>query len=99
MEKDVTFTSRTPTYLTPEQRYTMTQIPADLSDREIARHYTFTQKDLDLISQRRRHHNRLGFAVQLAVLRFPVIESRYTSIRQSLLSLYHALDEPPGAPE
>ena len=99
MEKDVPITSRTPTYLTPEQRYTMTQIPADLSDREIARHYTFTQKDLDLVSQRRRHHNRFGFAVQLAVLRFPAIESRYTSIPQSLLSLYHALDELPGAQE
>ena len=65
------FSSKTPTYLTPEQRYALTQIPADLSDREIARHYTFTQKDLDLIRQRRRLHNRLGFAVQLAVLRFP----------------------------
>ncbi len=70
-EKNVPFTSRTPTYLTSEQRHALTQIPADLSDREIARHYTFTQKDLDLINQRRRHHNRLGFAVQLAVLRFP----------------------------
>lgn len=65
------FTSKTPTYLTAEQRHELTQIPADLSDREIARYYTFTQKDLDLINQRRRHHNRLGFAVQLAVLRFP----------------------------
>ena len=65
------FTSRTPTYLTPEQRHALMQIPADLSDREIARYYTFSQKDLDLINQRRRHHNRLGFAVQLAVLRFP----------------------------
>jgi Domain of unknown function (DUF4158) len=71
LEKNVPFPSRTPTYLTPEQRYALTQIPADLSDREIARHYTFTQKDLDLIRQRRRLHNRLGFAVQLAVLRFP----------------------------
>jgi hypothetical protein len=71
VEKNVPFTSRTPTYLTPEQRYALTQIPADLSDREIARHYTFTQKDLDLIKARRRLHNRLGFAVQLAVLRFP----------------------------
>lgn len=65
------FTSRIPTYLTPEQRHALTQIPADLSDREIARYYTFTQQDLDLIKQRRRLHNRLGFAVQLAVLRFP----------------------------
>ena len=65
------FTSRTPTYLTPEQRHALIQIPADLSDREIARHYTFSRDDLDLINQRRRHHNRLGFAVQLAVLHFP----------------------------
>ncbi|HEX4921420.1 MAG TPA: DUF4158 domain-containing protein, partial [Candidatus Bathyarchaeia archaeon] len=36
-------------YLTPEQRYALMPIPADLSDREIARYYTFTQKDLDLI--------------------------------------------------
>lgn len=71
VEDVVPFTSRTPTYLTPEQRHAFMQIPADLSDREIARYYTFSQKDLDLINQRRRHYNRLGFAVQLAVLRFP----------------------------
>lgn len=70
-EDVVPFTSRTPTYLTPEQRHALIQIPADLSDREIARHYTFSRDDLDLINQRRRHQNRLGFAVQLAVLSFP----------------------------
>ena len=32
---------------------------ADLFDREIARYFTFTQKDLDLIKSRRRLHNRL----------------------------------------
>ena len=67
----MSFTSITPTNLTPAQRSALTQIPADLSDREIARYYTFTQKDLDLIKQRRRLHNRLGFGVQLVVLRFP----------------------------
>lgn len=71
VEDKVPFTSKSPTYLTPEQRDALTQIPVDLSDREIARYYTLTQKDLELINQRRRHHNRLGFAVQLAVLRFP----------------------------
>src|SRR6266702_4729773 len=60
-----------PTYLNLEQRRALSQIPPDLSDREIARYYTFTQKDLDLIDRRRRPSNRLGFAVQLALLRFP----------------------------
>lgn len=40
------------------------RVPPDLSDREIARYYTFTEKERELI-------NRLGFAVQLALLRFP----------------------------
>ncbi|GHO79196.1 hypothetical protein KSD_69670 [Ktedonobacter sp. SOSP1-85] len=60
-----------PTYLTPEQRHTLTHIPQDPSDREIARYYTFTEKELELINYRRRGSNRLGFAVQLALLKFP----------------------------
>ncbi|GAC1394173.1 MAG: hypothetical protein NVS4B11_25900 [Ktedonobacteraceae bacterium] len=55
---------KVPTYLNPEQRHALTQIPSDLSERDIARHYTFTEKEWDLI-------NRLGFAVQLALLKFP----------------------------
>src|SRR6266566_3916068 len=60
-----------PTYLNPEQRHALTQIPSDLSDRDIARHYTFTEKERKLINRRRRASNRLGFAVQLALLKFP----------------------------
>jgi len=60
-----------PTYLNPEQRYALTQIPSDLSDRDIARHYTFTEKERELINRRRRASNRIGFAVQLALLKFP----------------------------
>jgi hypothetical protein len=60
-----------PTYLTPDQRYALTQIPSDLSDRDIARYYTFTEKERELINRRRRASNRLGFAVQLALLKFP----------------------------
>ena len=36
-----------------------------------ARYYTLSANDQNLIKQRRRNHNRLGFAVQLAYLRFP----------------------------
>jgi hypothetical protein len=60
-----------PTYLNPEQRHELTHIPPDLSDREIARYYTFTEKERELINHRRRASNRLGFAVQLALLKFP----------------------------
>ncbi len=59
------------TYLNPEQRYALTQIPSDLSDRDIARHYTFTEKERELINRRRRASNRLGCAVQLTLLKFP----------------------------
>ena len=63
--------TKSPDLLTPEQRAQFVRIPPDLSDRDIARFYTFTPHDLALIKQRRRSQNRLGFAVQLAVLRFP----------------------------
>lgn len=42
-----------------------------LSDREIAEHYTLQPDERAAVSKRRRDENRLGFAVQLAVLRFP----------------------------
>jgi len=63
--------SKSPDLLTPEQRAAFVRIPDDLPDREIARYYTFTPDDLAVIKRRRRAANKLGFAVQLAVLRFP----------------------------
>src|SRR5699024_2264137 len=38
---------------------------------ELIRHYTFSEPELAVISQRRGAHNRLGFAVQLCYLRYP----------------------------
>lgn len=57
--------------LSPAQRAQMLCIPDDLSDQLLARYYTFSDEDLALIKQRRRPKNRLGFAIQLAYLRFP----------------------------
>ena len=62
---------RAASLFTPEQRDRLRGIPPEFSDREIARYYTFTPADLAAINRRRRGHNRLGFAVQLAMLRFP----------------------------
>ncbi len=53
------------------QRIQFTQIPLDISARDIARYYTFNSDDFKFINSRRRVHNRLGFAVQLCYLRFP----------------------------
>src|SRR5688500_20065123 len=63
--------AKSPRLLSPEQRDQLSRIPADLPERELARHYTFTEADLALIRRRRRPANRLGFALQLAVLRYP----------------------------
>lgn len=56
--------------LTAEQRIEFMQIPS-ASDWDLGTYYTFSDHDLDIINNHRRDHNRLGFAVQLAVLRYP----------------------------
>ena len=57
--------------LSPAQRAQFLCVPADMSEQMLARYYTLSDDDRSLIKQRRRNHNRLGFAVQLAYLRFP----------------------------
>lgn len=63
--------AKSPPLLTAEQRAAFVQVPPDLPDREIARHYTLSAADLAVIARRRQPQNRLGFAVQLCLLRFP----------------------------
>lgn len=43
------------------------------SEEDLIREYTFTSSELELIRRRRGDANRLGFAVQLAYIRFPGI--------------------------
>ena len=57
--------------LTEEQRSEFTQIPQNISEWEIAKYYTFTENDLEIINRHRKDFNRLGFAVQLGYLRNP----------------------------
>lgn len=45
--------------LTEEQRLELTQISPDISEWEIAKYYTFTDYDLDIINRHRRDYNRL----------------------------------------
>jgi TnpA family transposase len=57
------------TLLSSEQRTRLFAIPADTG--EMARYYVFDADDLAVVRARRRASNRLGFAVQLCVLRHP----------------------------
>ena len=63
--------SKSPVLLTPQERERLTGVPSNLTEREIARHYTLSPQDLQAALRHRRPHNRLGFAVQLCMLRFP----------------------------
>lgn len=49
--------------LTEEQRLEFTQISSDISEWEIAKYYTLTDYDLDVINRHRRDYNRLGLAL------------------------------------
>jgi TnpA family transposase len=57
------------TLLSSEQRTRLFAIPSDSA--EMARHYVLGAEDLALIRMKRRSINRLGFAVQLCLLRYP----------------------------
>ena len=57
--------------LAPAQRAQFTDLPAELDDRTLGRHYTLSEDDLGVIRRRRRASTQLGFAVQLGYARFP----------------------------
>lgn len=56
--------------LTPVQREELLHISVE-TEHELTLHYTFSTEDLEIINQHRRDHNRLGFDVQLCILRYP----------------------------
>jgi TnpA family transposase len=57
------------TLLSSEQRTRLFSIPTNPS--EMVRHYTLGADDVALIRTKRRTINRLGFAIQLCLLRYP----------------------------
>ncbi len=57
------------TLLSSEQRTRLFSIPTDPA--EMVRHYVLGADDLALVRTKRRSVNRLGFAVQLCLLRYP----------------------------
>ena len=57
------------TVLTSRQRPVLFSLPQHEAD--LLRHYTLSEEDLQNIGARRRPRNKLGFALQLCVLRYP----------------------------
>src|SRR5215467_13466552 len=55
--------------LSPGQREALLVIPVDRAG--LIEHYVLSEQDISLVRQRRGDYNRLGIAVQLALLRFP----------------------------
>lgn len=56
-------------FLTDSERHALFSVPTARED--LARHYMLSSRDLALIAARRDGGNRIGFAVQLALLRHP----------------------------
>jgi hypothetical protein len=59
------------TLLTAVERASLLALPSQESDW--IRHYHLSETDLSVVRSRRGAHNRLGFAVQLCLLRYPGI--------------------------
>lgn len=57
------------TILTRRQRARLLDLPTDPA--RLHAHYTLDDFDLEQIGQRRRAHNKMGFALQLCALRYP----------------------------
>ncbi len=57
--------------LTDEERQALLGLPLDADN--MARCFTLSRADRELVAKRRRDANRIGFAVQLALLRHPGI--------------------------
>ena len=57
--------------LTEQQRTKLLTGYQGLPSREMVRYWLLAEEDVRSINARRREYNRLGFAVQLCMLRYP----------------------------
>ncbi len=57
-------------FLSDAERRRLSGFPAELTQAEVATHFTLTTEDLTHLSSRRGEANRLGFALQLCTLRY-----------------------------
>jgi Domain of unknown function (DUF4158) len=59
------------TQITEQQRQRLLADHCALPHREMVRYWLLSEEDIARINERRREHNRLGYAVQLCLLRYP----------------------------
>lgn len=57
--------------LSPTQRRQVLALPEQSEERLLARYYTLSESDLEIIRSHRGDENRLGFALMLCILRYP----------------------------
>lgn len=83
--------------LTEEERQALLGIPSDPDG--LARCFTLSRADQELVADRRGDANRLGFAVQLALLRHPGTTLAHLNARPEPLVAWLAaqLEIPPAA--
>jgi len=61
----------TSSQLTDQQRVSILAGHRSFRRREMVRYWSLSERDVAFVNERRRQQNRLGFAVQLCLLRYP----------------------------
>jgi hypothetical protein len=57
-------------FLTDADRDRLNRFPTDVAPADLLAYFTLSEADLELVQTHRGDHNRLGFALKLAGLRF-----------------------------
>ncbi len=56
--------------LTESERERLEQFPAEITSEDVVTYFTLSASELELVRTHRGNHNRLGFALQLLILRY-----------------------------
>jgi TnpA family transposase len=74
--------------LSEEEKMEITQISENISKEEIIKYYTCSEFNLNIINKYRKDHNKLGFAIQLGVLKHKGWQMSYMNNIPDTIILY-----------